>query len=92
MTDWLSSPKPTRIDRGHGGQAFGDIVDSFPISELGVDGMPYRGMSAMDEKREFVEFAMSEGVNVRELCRRFRISPTTGYKWLGGDGTRVRRG
>ena len=37
----------------------------------------------MDQKREFVEFAMSEGVNVRELCRRFRISPTTGYKWLG---------
>ena len=36
----------------------------------------------MDQKREFVEFAMSEGVNVRELCRRFRISPTTGYKWL----------
>ena len=36
----------------------------------------------MDHKREFVEFAMSEGANVRELCRRFGISPTTGYKWL----------
>ena len=36
----------------------------------------------MEQKREFVEFAMSEGANIRELCRRFRISPTTGYKWL----------
>jgi transposase InsO family protein len=44
--------------------------------------MPFRGMSAMDRKREFVEFAMSEGANIRELCRRFGISPTTGYKWL----------
>ena len=44
--------------------------------------MPFRGMSAMDHKREFVGLAMSEGANVRELCRRFGISPTTGYKWL----------
>jgi transposase-like protein len=36
----------------------------------------------MDHKREFVGLAMSEGANVRELCRRFGISPTTGYKWL----------
>src|SRR5580658_5136463 len=70
------------IDRRHGGQAFGDIVDTFPINESGGDGMPFRGMSAMEQKREFVEFAMSEGANIRELCRRFRISPTTGYKWL----------
>jgi transposase InsO family protein len=26
---------------------------------------------------------MMEGVNRRELCRRFGIHPTTGYKWLG---------
>ena len=44
--------------------------------------MPFRGMSAMDQKREFVVFAATEGANVRDLCRRFEIGPTTGYKWL----------
>lgn len=36
----------------------------------------------MDEKREFVELARKKGVNLRELCRRFGISPTTGYQLL----------
>jgi transposase InsO family protein len=44
--------------------------------------MAFNGVSAMDLKREFVVFAAREGANMRELCRRFRISPTTGYKWL----------
>jgi transposase InsO family protein len=26
---------------------------------------------------------MQEGANLRELCRRFGIHPSTGYKWLG---------
>jgi transposase InsO family protein len=37
----------------------------------------------MDQRREFVQLAMQEGANVRELCRRFGIHPDTGYKWLG---------
>ena len=37
----------------------------------------------MDERHEFVELAMQEGANRRELCRRFGIHPDTGYKWLG---------
>jgi transposase-like protein len=44
--------------------------------------MPWREVSAMDERREFVRLAMQEGVNRRELCRRFGISPEVGYKWL----------
>ena len=36
----------------------------------------------MDEKLEFVMLASAEGSNFRSLCRRFGISPTTGYKWL----------
>lgn len=44
--------------------------------------MPFQGVSAMDLRREFVLFASREGANMRELCRRFGISPTTGYKWL----------
>lgn len=44
--------------------------------------MPWREVSAMEERREFVRLAMMEGVNRRELCRRFGISPDVGYKWL----------
>jgi transposase InsO family protein len=36
----------------------------------------------MDIKREFVELALQEGANRRELCRRFGISPKTGYALL----------
>lgn len=36
----------------------------------------------MEEKREFVELAMKPDVNLRELCRRFGISPSTGYQLL----------
>ncbi len=44
--------------------------------------MPWQEVSVMDQRREFVMLAMREGVNRRELCRRFGISAATGYKWL----------
>jgi hypothetical protein len=44
--------------------------------------MPWREVSIMDERREFVGLAMQEGANRRELCRRFGIHPDTGYKRL----------
>jgi transposase InsO family protein len=44
--------------------------------------MPWREVSVMDQRREFVRLAMQEGANRRELCRRFNIHPDTGYKWL----------
>jgi transposase InsO family protein len=60
--------------------------------------MPWREVSVMDERREFVRLATREGANRRELCRRFGIHPATAYKWLarwdGGDrelGDRSRR-
>jgi transposase InsO family protein len=31
---------------------------------------------------EFIQLALQEGANRRELCRRFQISPKTAYKWL----------
>lgn len=43
--------------------------------------MPWSTPSLMSLRLEFVELANKEGANVRELCRRFRISPTTGQKW-----------
>ena len=36
----------------------------------------------MSLRREFVELACQPDVNIRALCRRFEISPKTGYKWL----------
>jgi transposase InsO family protein len=44
--------------------------------------MPWREVSVVDQRREFVRLAMQEGANRRELCRRFGIHPDTGYKWL----------
>src|SRR3954471_25084939 len=44
--------------------------------------MPWREVSVMEQRREFVRLAMQEGANRRELCRRFGIHPQTGYKWL----------
>src|SRR5690242_725506 len=44
--------------------------------------MPWREVSVMDQRREFVALARQEGVNLRGLCRRFEISTKTGYKWL----------
>lgn len=45
--------------------------------------MPWKEVSAMSARKEFVQLALSPGANVRELCRRFSISPTTAYKWIG---------
>jgi transposase InsO family protein len=44
--------------------------------------MPWQEVSVVEQRREFVRLAMQEGVNRRELCRRFGISPDVGYKWL----------
>lgn len=58
--------------------------------------MPWNTVSAMSLRREFVMLALTEGCNRRELCRRFGISPKTGYKWLhryqsdGPDGLQAR--
>lgn len=44
--------------------------------------MPWREVSVMEQRVEFVRLATQEGANRRELCRRFGISPAVGYKWL----------
>ena len=43
--------------------------------------MPFHEVSRMDAREEFVSLASVKGANVRLLCRRYGISPTTGYKW-----------
>jgi transposase InsO family protein len=51
--------------------------------------MPWREVSIMEERREFIRLALLEGANRRELSDRFGIHWDTGYKWLrrwaGGD-------
>lgn len=44
--------------------------------------MPWQPRALMSIKQEFVELASREGANRRELCRRFCISPKTGYALL----------
>lgn len=44
--------------------------------------MAWQPKDLMDIKRDFVKLALQEGCNRRELCRRFGISPKTGYALL----------
>lgn len=44
--------------------------------------MAWREASVKSQREDFVVLAAQEGSNVRALCRRFGISPQTGYKWL----------
>lgn len=44
--------------------------------------MPWNLRNAMNLCLEFVQLALREGANRRELCRRFGINVKTGYKWL----------
>jgi transposase InsO family protein len=48
--------------------------------------MPWREVSLMDQRREFILLFQQAGVNRRELCRRFGISSKTAYKWLARAG------
>ncbi|MCW5852552.1 MAG: IS481 family transposase [Anaerolineae bacterium] len=44
--------------------------------------MPWQEQSMMSLRREFVQLARQEGVNLSALCQRFGISRKTAYKWL----------
>jgi transposase InsO family protein len=44
--------------------------------------MPWQEVTQVGLREEFVRLAMQAGSNRRELCRRFKISPQTAYKWL----------
>jgi transposase InsO family protein len=44
--------------------------------------MPWNEVSTVSLRLEFVTLAAAEGANVRELCRRYGVSPETGYKWI----------
>ena len=44
--------------------------------------MPWKEVSIVSLRKEFVMLVISDNSNIRELCGRFGISPRTGYKWL----------
>jgi transposase InsO family protein len=44
--------------------------------------MAWQEKTTMSLRQEFVQLAQTEEANLRQLCRRFAISPKTGYKWL----------
>src|SRR5882724_7970288 len=46
----------------------------------GGAGMPWSETSIMSQRQEFVMLFAQDGVTRRELCRRFGISPTIGYR------------
>ena len=54
--------------------------------------MPWKAVSAMDHRVEFVRLALAGGVSILELCGRFEISRETGHRLLrryaaeGADG------
>lgn len=44
--------------------------------------MPWKVLSTMSQRQEFVELASKDGANVSALCVRYGISRKVGYKWL----------
>lgn len=54
--------------------------------------MPFEERSIVSHREEFCRLARAGGSNVRELCRRFRISSATAYLWLGRYAVEGRTG
>ena len=44
--------------------------------------MPWKAVSAMSLRLEFVQLALADSSNIRWLCRRFEVSAATAYKWI----------
>ena len=44
--------------------------------------MPWNASDLMSLRLEFVTLASQEDANIRQLCRRFGLSPHTAYKWI----------
>ena len=44
--------------------------------------MSWKEMDIMSLRKEFVHLAIQAGSNIRMLCRRYKISSRTAYKWI----------
>lgn len=69
------------VPGGVGGGERPHVCWGVSFSYEGEAVMPWKG-SIMSQRHEFVMLALGENTNLRQLCRRFNISPGTGYKWL----------
>jgi len=82
------TPAPPRVQTGDIEDTcrppFGDIEDTLSnqIGWMGNPSMPWREQSVTDQREEFAKLALVPGANFRELCRRFHVSRSNGYKWL----------
>jgi len=45
--------------------------------------MPWEVCTAVSLREEFVRLAATDSLSLSELCRRYRVSRPTAYKWLG---------
>jgi len=44
--------------------------------------MPFKRVTKMESRKEFIELALKKEISLSELCRREGISRPTAYKWL----------
>src|SRR3954463_1148728 len=75
-------PRPLFVQTGDKVDGCSETSWTLSTANQGGCRMPFHEGSRMDARMEFVMLASVEGANVRSLCRRFGVSPTTGYKWL----------
>jgi len=66
---------------------FGDMGNTLITLEANLEigrkpKMPWKEVTKMSSRREFVEQAKQETANISQLCIQFGISRKTGYKWL----------
>jgi transposase InsO family protein len=54
--------------------------------------MSFRERSIVDEREEFAKLALKPGANITELCKRFEIVRSNGYKWIKRYKTEGRDG
>ena len=45
--------------------------------------MPWRQMSPMDQRTQFIADHLRRTLSITELCELYGISRKTGYKWIG---------
>jgi transposase InsO family protein len=54
--------------------------------------MPWKEVSTMSLREEFVRLAEQQAVSFKELCERYEVSRKTGYKWLKRHASQGRDG
>jgi len=48
----------------------------------GAISMSWRGFTVVDQREEFVKLVLAGETSMSELCERFKVARSNGYKWL----------